>query len=162
MLTGQVHVLGLGLGAYRMFLVAVVVSITIALQLLVGRTRFGAQLRAAVDNRDAAAGLGIPINLLFSITFALGSALAALGGALGVEVLGLDPTFAFKYVVYFLLVVVVGGEGSILGSAVAAVALGVFDVIGKYYIPRVGGFLIYALMVVLLLVFPHGLFGRRR
>jgi branched-chain amino acid transport system permease protein len=162
MLTGQVHIFGLGLGAYRLFLVVVVVAITIALQLFVGRTRFGAQLRAAVDNRDAAAGLGIPIHTLFSVTFALGSALAALGGALGVEVLGLDPTFAFKYVVYFLLVVVVGGEGSILGSAVAAVALGVFDVIGKYYIPRVGGFLIYALMVVLLLVYPHGLFGRRR
>ncbi|HXT19207.1 MAG TPA: branched-chain amino acid ABC transporter permease [Thermoanaerobaculia bacterium] len=162
MLTGQVKVLGLGLGAYRLFLIAVVVAIAIALQLLVGRTRFGAQLRAAVDNRDAAAGLGIPINRLFSVTFALGCGLAALGGALGIEVLGLDPSFAFKYVVYFLLVVVVGGEGSILGSAVAAAALGVFDVVGKYYIPRVGAFLIYALMVALLLVFPQGLFGRRR
>jgi len=162
MLTGQVKVLGFGLGAYRLFLIAVVVAIAIALQLLVGRTRFGAQLRAAVDNRDAAAGLGIPINRLFSVTFALGCALAALGGALGIEVLGLDPSFAFKYIVYFLLVVVVGGEGSILGSAVAAAALGVFDVVGKYYIPRVGAFLIYALMVALLLVFPQGLFGRRR
>ena len=162
MLTGQVQVLGLGLGAYRLFLIAVVIAIAVALQLLVGRTRFGAQLRAAVDNRDAAAGLGIPINRLFSVTFALGCALAALGGALGIEVLGLDPSFAFKYIVYFLLVVVVGGEGSILGSAVAAVALGVFDVVGKYYIPRVGAFLIYALMVGLLLVYPQGLFGRRR
>ena len=162
MLTGQVHVLGLGLGAYRLFLVAVVVAIAFALHFFVGRTRFGAQLRAAVDTRDAAAGLGIPINRLFSVTFALGCALAALGGALGIEVLGLDPSFAFKYIVYFLLVVVVGGEGSILGSAVAAAALGVFDVVGKYYIPRVGAFLIYALMVALLLVFPQGLFGRRR
>ena len=162
MLTGQVQVLGLGLGAYRLFLIAVVVAIAVALHLLVGRTRFGAQLRAAVDNRDAAAGLGIPINRLFSVTFALGCALAALGGALGIEVLGLDPSFAFKYIVYFLLVVVVGGEGSILGSAVAAVALGVFDVVGKYYIPRVGAFLIYGLMIAILLVFPRGLFGRRR
>lgn len=160
-LTGQVHVLGLALGAYRLFLIAVVVAITIALHLLVGRTRFGAQLRAAVDQPDAAAGLGIPVERVFGVSFALGSGLAAVGGALGLDVLGLDPTFPFKYVVYFLLVVVVGGEGSIPGSAVAAVALGVFDVVGKYYLPGAGAFLIYALMVVLLLVFPHGLVRRR-
>jgi branched-chain amino acid transport system permease protein len=161
-LTGQVRVLGLELGAYRLFLIAVVVAITISLHLVVAHTRVGAQLRAAVDNRDAAAGLGIPVDRVFSGSFALGSALAALGGALGIDVLGLDPTFPSKYVVYFLLVVVVGGEGSILGSAVAAVALGVFDVLGKYYIPQAGAFFIYALMVVLLLVFPRGLFWRRR
>jgi len=161
-LTGQVHALGLDLGVYRLFLIGIVIAITLVLHLLVGHTRFGAQLRAAVDNRDAAAGLGIPVDHVFSVSFALGSGLAALGGALGIDVLGLDPNFAFKYMVYFLLVVVVGGEGSILGSAVAAVALGVFDVVGKYYIPGVGAFLIYALMVVLLLVFPGGLFRRRR
>jgi branched-chain amino acid transport system permease protein len=161
-LTGQLHVAGLDLGVYRLFLIAVVVAITLALHALVARTRFGAQLRAAVDHRDAAAGLGIPVDHLFSVSFALGSGLAALGGALGIDVLGLDPSFPFKYVIYFLLVVVVGGEGSIVGSAVAAVALGVFDVVGKYYIPSAGAFLIYALMVVLLLVFPGGLFRRRR
>jgi len=162
MLTGQVHVLGLELGAYRLFLIAVVVALTLTLHLLVGHTRFGAQLRAAVDDPGAAAGLGIPVDHVFSISFALGSGLAALGGALGIDVLGLDPYFTFKYMVYFLLVVVVGGEGSIVGSAVAAVALGVFDVVGKYYIPDLGGFLIYGLMVVLLLVFPGGLVRRRR
>jgi len=161
-LTGQVHVAGLDLGRYRLFLIALVVAITLSLHALVARTRFGAQLRAAVDHPDAAAGLGIPVDHLFSISFALGSGLAALGGALGIDVLGLDPSFPFKYVIYFLLVVVVGGEGSIVGSAVAAIALGVFDVVGKYYIPSLGAFLIYALMVVLLLVFPGGLFRRRR
>jgi len=161
MLTGQVHVGGLDLGAYRLFLIAVVVVITGALHALVGRTRFGAQLRAAVDNPDAAAGLGIPVDRVFTVSFALGSGLAGLGGALGIDVLGLDPTFPFKFMVYFLVVVVVGGEGSILGSAAAAIALGVFDVVGKYYIPSIGGFLIYGLMVGLLLVFPHGLFKAR-
>ena len=161
MLTGQVHVGGLDLGAYRLFLIAVVVVITGALHALVGRTRFGAQLRAAVDNPDAAAGLGIPVDRVFTVSFALGSGLAGLGGALGIDVLGLDPTFPFKFMVYFLVVVVVGGEGSILGSAAAAIALGVFDVVGKYYIPSIGGFLIYGLMVALLLVFPHGLFKAR-
>jgi branched-chain amino acid transport system permease protein len=161
-LTGQVHLAGIDLGRYRLFLIALVVAITLSLHALVARTRFGAQLRAAVDHADAAAGLGIPVDHLFTISFALGSGLAGLGGALGIDVLGLDPSFPFKYVVYFLLVVVVGGEGSIVGSAVAAVALGVFDVVGKYYIPSIGAFLIYALMVVLLLVFPGGLFRRRR
>lgn len=161
-LMGQVHVLGLDVGAYRLFLIGVVVAITLTLHLLVGRTRFGAQLRASVDHRDAAAGLGIPVEYVLSGSFALGSGLAGLGGALGIEVIGLDPMFPLKYVVYFLLVVVVGGAGSILGSAVAAVALGVFDVAGKYYLPSAGGFFIYALMVVLLLVFPYGLFRRRR
>ena len=99
---------------------------------------------------------------MFTISFAIGSGLAAVGGVLGVETLGLDFNFTFRYMVYFLLVVVVGGEGSIVGSAMAAISLGVFDVVGKYYFPSIGAFLIYALMVVLLLVFPHGLIRRGR
>jgi branched-chain amino acid transport system permease protein len=161
-LTGQIHVLGLGLGAYRLLLIGLVLAITVALHLLAERTRFGAQLRAAVDHPEAAAGLGIPVDRVFSLSFALGSGLAAVGGALGVDVLGLDPSFTFKYMVYFLLVVVVGGPGSIVGSAVAAVALGVLDVVGKYYAPSAGAFFIYAAMVILLLVFPHGLYRRTR
>jgi branched-chain amino acid transport system permease protein len=161
-LSGQIHVAGIDLGKYRLFLIAVVVAITVALHALIARTRLGAQMRAAVDQPAAAAGLGIPVDHLFTISFALGSGLAALGGVLGIDVLGLDPAFPFKYVIYFLLVVVVGGEGSIVGSLVAALALGVFDVVGKYYIPSIGAFLIYALMVVLLLAFPGGLFRRRR
>lgn len=159
-LTGQIHVLGVDLGAYRLFLIAFVVAITIALHVLIERTRFGAQLRAAVDQPDAAAGVGIPVGRVFSLSFALGSGLAAVGGALGVDVLGLDPSFTFRYMVYFLLVVVVGGPGSIVGSAVAAVALGVFDVVGKYYLPGAGAFLIYAAMVIVLLISPHGLVQR--
>ena len=161
-LTGQLHLLGVDLGVYRLFLIAMVVAITVSLHVLVERTRFGAQLRAAVDHPGAAAGLGIPVDRVFGISFALGSGLAAVGGALGVDMLGLDPNFTFKYMVYFLLVVVVGGQGSFVGSAVAAIALGVFDVVGKYYVPSVGAFLIYALMVILLLVFPHGLIRRAR
>jgi branched-chain amino acid transport system permease protein len=160
-LTGQVNVFGLDLGAYRLFLVALVVVITVVLVLLVERTRFGAQVRASVDNQQAAAGLGIDVNRVFSLTFALGSGLAGLGGALGIEVLGLDPTFPVKYVVYFLLVVAVGGAGAINGALVAALILGIFDVAGKYFVPEVGAFVIYVLMVVLLILFPRGLYGRR-
>jgi branched-chain amino acid transport system permease protein len=104
-----VHVLGLELGTYRLFLIAFVIVITLALGYLIERTRFGAQIRASVDNQEASAGLGIHVNRVFSLTFALGSGLAGLGGALGIPVLGLDPTFPLKYIVYFLLVVAVGG-----------------------------------------------------
>lgn len=160
-LRGQVSVLGLDLGAYRLFLIGVVAAITLALGYLIERTRFGAQIRASVDNRQAAAGLGINVGRVFSLTFALGSALAGLGGALGIDVLGLDPGFPVKYMVYFLLVVAVGGAGTIRGPLFAALTLGIFDVAGKYYVPEVGAFVIYALMVVLLLLFPSGLLGRR-
>lgn len=160
-LRGQVHVLGLDVGAYRLFLIGVVVLVTVALGLLIERTRFGAQIRASVDNQTASAGLGINVSLVFSLTFALGSGLAGLGGGLGIDVLGLDPTFPIKYMVYFLLVVAVGGAGTIKGPLLAAIILGVFDVAGKYYVPEIGAFVIYALMVVLLILFPAGLIRRK-
>ncbi len=160
-LKGQVRVLGMDLGAYRLFLIALVVAITVTLTWLIDRTRFGAQIRASVDNQQASAGLGINVDRVFGLTFALGSGLAGLGGALGIDVLGLEPTFPIKYMVYFLLVVAVGGAGTIKGPLVAALLLGVFDVAGKYYVPEIGAFVIYALMVVLLLIFPAGLYGRR-
>ncbi|HEY3180140.1 MAG TPA: branched-chain amino acid ABC transporter permease [Casimicrobiaceae bacterium] len=160
-LRGQVRVLGIDLGVYRMFLIGVVAALTLLLYFMLERTRFGSQVRASVDNATAAAGLGINVNRVFALTFALGSGLAGLGGGLGIDVLGLDPTFPLKYMVYFLLVVAVGGTGTIKGPLVAALILGVFDVAGKYFVPQVGGFVIYALMVVLLILFPAGLYGRR-
>jgi len=160
-LRGQVSFAGLEVGAYRLFLVATVVVATIALQLLVSRTRFGSQVRAAVDNAVAASGLGINVNRVFAVTFAFGSGLAGLGGALGIDVLGLDPTFPLKYMVYFLLVVAIGGAGTIKGGFVAAMILGICDVAGKYYVPQVGSFIIYFLMVALMIAFPAGLYGRR-
>jgi len=161
MLKGQVRVAGIDLGAYRLFLIALVVVITVALTALIERTRFGAQIRASVDNQQASAGLGIDVNRVFGLTFALGSGLAGLGGALGIDVLGLDPSFPLKFMVYFLLVVVVGGAGRMMGTLATAMLLGVLDVAGKYYVPQAGAFVIYAAMVVLLVAFPRGLFGRR-
>jgi branched-chain amino acid transport system permease protein len=160
-LRGQVHLLGLDLGAYRLFLLALVVLLAGALHALVARTRFGAQLRAAVDHRAAAAGLGIPVDRVFTLTFALGAGLAGLGGALGIDVLGLDPTFPLKYLVYFLLVVTVGGAGGVRGPAAAALLLGVVDVAGKYYAPGAGAFAIYGAMLLLLALYPAGLEARR-
>jgi branched-chain amino acid transport system permease protein len=160
-LRGQVRMLGLDLGTYRLFLIGVVVAVTVALTWLIERTRFGAEIRASVDNQQASAGLGINVERVFSLTFALGSGLAGLGGGLGIDVLGLDPSFPLKYMVYFLLVVAVGGAGTIKGPLFAALILGVFDVAGKYYAPQLGSFIIYVVMVAMLLVFPNGLVGRR-
>ena len=156
-LLGQVHILGLDLGAYRLFLIGVVATTMLGLMSLVTGTRFGAQIRACVDNAQVSAGMGIDVNRVFGVSFTLGSGLAGLGGALAIDVLGLDPTFPLKYLVYFLLVVVVGGAGSVVGTLMASIVVGVFDVAGKYYVPAVGSFVIYGLMLVLLLLFPAGL-----
>ena len=145
---------------FSAFLIVVGVVLTVGLQWLVGSTRFGTQLRASVDNPRVARGLGINVDRVFTLTFALGSALAGLGGALGIEMLGLDPGFPLKYIVYFLIVVAVGGSGNIKGSLLASLMLGVFDVAGKYYLPQIGAFVIYAVMVVMLIVRPQGFFGR--
>jgi branched-chain amino acid transport system permease protein len=161
-LSGRVEFAGVGLGRYRIFLILVCGAIALALHFGLVRTRFGARLRAAVDDGVVARGLGLPVGRLFSITFALGSGLAGLGGALGVEVLGLDPTFPLKYMVYFLVVVAVGGANSVAGPFLAALLLGVVDVAGKYWVPEIGAFIIYTAMVVLLLLRPHGLLAGAR
>lgn len=160
MLSGQIHVAGADLGVYRLFFVAIGLTLAALLQLLVSGTRFGASLRAAVDNPRAARGLGIDVDRIFVLTFALGSALAGLGGALGIEMLGLNPEFPIAYIVYFLIVVAMGGVGNIKGSLIAALVLGVCDVESKYYVPQIGAFMIYLVMVLTLVFRPQGLFGR--
>jgi len=160
-LRGSVTVLGLTFGAYRLFLISVALGITVLLIGALEYTRFGAQVRAAVDNQRMANGLGINVDGAFAFTFALGSGLAGIGGALAIEIVGLDPSFAFTYLIYVLIVVSVGGLGSIAGSFVAAILIGISDVAGKYYVPELGAFLIYLVMVALLMWRPSGLFGRR-
>jgi branched-chain amino acid transport system permease protein len=160
MLLGQFHLAGVDVGVYRLLLIVIGLVLAFGLQWMVARTGFGARLRAAVDNPRTARGLGIDVDRVFVATFALGSALAGLGGALGVEMLGLDPEFPIKYIVYFLIVVAVGGSGNIKGSLYASLILGICDVAGKYYVPQAGAFVIYAVMVVTLIFRPQGLFGR--
>jgi branched-chain amino acid transport system permease protein len=160
-LQGSVQFGGQSFAAYRLFLIAIGLLILGALVFLVERTRFGAQVRAAVDNQRMARGLGIDVDRAFMVTFALGGGLAGLGGALAIQVVGLDPTFALAYLVYVLIVVAVGGLGSIGGSFAAAAVLGISDMAGKYYFPWLGAFLIYLVMVALLMWRPAGLFGKR-
>jgi branched-chain amino acid transport system permease protein len=160
-LSGSFHVGGLSFAVYRMFLIGIALLITVALVAGLETTRFGAQVRAAVNNQRMARGLGINVDGLFAVTFALGSGLAGLGGALAIQIIGLDPSFALTYLIYVLIVVSVGGLGSVAGSFAAAVLLGVSDIAGKYYVPAIGAFLIYVVMIVLLMWRPSGLFGRR-
>jgi branched-chain amino acid transport system permease protein len=160
-LRGTVAVMGQSLGVYRLFLIGMSLVVTLVLVLALEYTRFGAQVRAAVDNQRMARGLGINVDWIFAVTFALGSGLAGLGGALAIEIIGLDHAFAFTYLVYVLIVVSVGGLGSIAGSFIAATLLGISDMAGKYYFPELGAFLIYLVMVTLLMWRPVGLFGRR-
>jgi branched-chain amino acid transport system permease protein len=160
-LSGSIPFMGLSFGVYRMFLIAAGLLVAIVLVAMLEYTRFGARVRAAVDNQRMAAGLGINVEAAFAITFALGSGLAGLGGALAIEIVGLDYWFAFGYLVYVLIVVSVGGLGSIGGSFAAAILLGMSDMFGKYYFPEIGAFFIYLVMVVVLMWRPAGLFGRR-
>lgn len=159
-LQGQIDFFGVGIGRYRLLIILVCGLLTMALQFALASTRFGSRLRAAVDDARVARGLGINVNAVFAVTFAVGSGLAGLGGALGAEILGLDPHFPLKFMIYFLIVVTVGGTSSITGPFIASLLLGIGDVAGKYYVPQFGSFVIYTIMIVVLIWRPQGLFSR--
>jgi branched-chain amino acid transport system permease protein len=160
-LQGQIDLGFMRYRTYSIALIAIGVAIAVGLWLGFERTRMGAQIRAAVDNRRMAESLGIDIDRLFMLTFAFGSGMAALGGGLGAEFLGLDPQYALKYLVYFLIVVAVGGLGRVTGVFYAALLIGVLDFALKKYLPQGGTLFIYALTILLLLWRPQGLFGAR-
>ena len=145
---------------YRVFLIVVGAGLVAALWYGFERTNIGAKIRAAVDNRRMAQSIGINVDRLFTLTFAVGSGLAALGGGLAIQLLGLTPSFAIIYLVYFLLVVAVGGSGSIWGTLAGALVLGICDTAGKYLFADAGSFAIYAVAVLILLIRPAGLYGR--
>jgi branched-chain amino acid transport system permease protein len=156
--------LDLGLMQYRtysVFLIVVGCLIMAGIWLAFERTRIGAQIRATVDNRRMAESIGINVDRLFTITFAFGGGMAAIGGGLGAEFLGLDPQYALKYLVYFLIAVSVGGLGRVAGVYYASLLLGVLDFVLKLYLPKGGTIFIYVLTILLLLWRPHGLFGRK-
>jgi len=159
--SGSLVFLGVNFAYYRLFLIATALAVTALLVAGLEWTRFGAQVRAAVDNQRMSRGLGIDVDRAFAITFALGSGLAGFGGSLAIAMVGLDPDFAFAYLIYVLIVVSVGGLASIGGSFAAAAVLGISDMAGKYYVPQLGSFLIYLVMVGVLMWRPAGLFGRR-
>jgi len=146
--------------SYRAFLILLGAALIAVLWYAFERTNIGAKIRAAVDNLRMAQSVGINTSRLFTLTFALGSGLAALGGGLAIQLFGLTPSFAVIYLVLFLIVVAVGGLGSLKGTLLAALVLGVFDTAGKYLLADAGGFFIYAVTVAVLLVKPAGFYGR--
>lgn len=156
-LQGQYQFMGVGLGRYRSLLVFSGLAVMVLLLLGLSRTSYGARVRAAVDNARAAQGMGINVQRLFFLTFSLGCGLAGVGGALSLELLGMEPAFALKYMIYFLMVVAVGGAGTLTGPLLAALLIGVIDMAGKYYFPATGAFLVYVFMVLVLLLRPKGL-----
>jgi len=159
--SARVELLGTWTTGYRVFVMAAGIVALVLLLALFHRTLFGARVRAAVDLRGTAESIGINVSRLFALTFGLGAACAGLGGALAVGFLGLDPSFPLKYLVIVLMVVAIGGPGSIVGSFVAALFLGTADALFKYYLPAVGSFVIYALLVLSMVFLPHGLTRRR-
>jgi branched-chain amino acid transport system permease protein len=159
-LEGRVSILGASIGVYRIFTIVLCGLLTIGLQFVLAKTRFGSRLRAAVDDGRVARGMGIDVTKIFALTFAVGSGLAGLGGALSTGIISMDPTFPLKYMIYFLIVISVGGTTTITGPFFASLLLGVADVAGKYYVPAVGGFIIYTIMVAVLILRPQGLFTK--
>jgi branched-chain amino acid transport system permease protein len=159
-LKGQFSLLGRDFPTYRVFIIAFSAVMVGLLWFGVERTRWGAMVRAAVDNRAMAQSVGIDTKKLFTLTFALGSALAGLGGGLGAEIIAIQPTYPFENLVYFLVVVAVGGLGSLRGPFVAALLIGIADTACKYWLPQFGAFPIYVATIAILLWRPAGLFGR--
>jgi len=146
---------------YRAFLIVLGLFLVAVLWYGFERTNIGARIRAAVDNRRMAESVGINVDLLFTVTFAIGSGLAALGGGLAIQLFGLTPYFAVLYLVLFLIVVAVGGLGSLKGTLMAALLLGIVDTAGKYLVAEAGGFFIYVITIIVLLLKPAGFYGRQ-
>ncbi len=157
---GQIEVAGRSFPTYRVVVIAASGVLIVALWLGLERTRWGAMVRAAVDNRAMAQSIGIDTRKLFTLTFALGSGLAALGGALGADLMAMTPTYPFEQLVYFLIVVAVGGLGTLRGPFLGALLIGVGDTACKYWVPQFGAFFIYVATMLVLLWRPQGLLGK--
>ena len=150
----------ISISAYRSFIILLSVTLAAVCWAILEFTDFGARLRAAVDNPRMARCIGIDVPLVFSVTFSVGCGLAAAAGVLGTQIMPLEPWYALEYLVPLLMVVAVGGLGSLKGSFYAALTLGIIDTFGRYYLPAVGAFVIYLAVVGLLLWRPQGVFAR--
>jgi branched-chain amino acid transport system permease protein len=160
-LKGQVKILDITLPAYRLALVGFGAAVIAGLWFVFDRTLFGARIRAAVDNRAMAQSIGINTSRLFAAAFGLGTGLAALGGGLGADILAIAPAYPLQYMVYFLIVVAVGGLRDIKGPFVAALAIGLSDTACRYLLPEAGSIFIFAFVFIVLIWRPNGIMERR-
>ncbi len=145
---------------HRIFVIGCGAIAALALWLLIDKTEFGVRLRASVDNSDMADSLGIRTEWIYAATFALAVGLGAFGGVVGAELMPIEPFYALRYMVTFLVVVSVGGAGSITGAIAASLLLGLADTTGKYLAPEYGEFFFYLVVILIVFLFPRGLFGR--
>jgi len=150
------------IAAHKLFVVAVGVVVAGALWFIIERTPFGVRLRAAVDNAAMAGALGVKTKAIYAVSFAMAIGLAALGGVMGAQLLPIEPYYALHYMVTFLVVVSVGGAGSINGALVAALLLGAVQTTGRYLVPEFGEFFFYLAVIAIVCVFPNGLMGRSK
>ncbi|UXM96317.1 branched-chain amino acid ABC transporter permease [Bartonella sp. HY329] len=161
-LQGSVDIGFRAIAAQRLFVIASGMIIALSLWLLIERTRFGIKLRAAVDNANMAQILGIKTQTIYTLSFALAIGLAAFGGIIGAELLPLNPYYAMRYMVTFLVVVSIGGAGSIPGALIACLLLGAIDTTGRYIVPEYGEFFFYLAVIIIVMCFPRGLVGRMK
>ena len=145
---------------HRIFVIVCGVVVAFLLWFLIEKTVFGVRLRASVDNSDMADSLGIRTEWIYAATFALAVGLGAFGGVVGAELMPIEPYYALRYIVTFLVVVSVGGAGSIAGAIAASLLLGFADTTGKYLAPEYGEFFFYLVVILIVFIFPRGLFGR--
>ena len=160
-LVGAVRGFGLIFPIYRLVVILIAVVIAVALWLLLDRTRLGAMIRAGVDDPDMARVVGIPVPWLFTIVFCLGAALAGFAGVIGAPILSVYPGLDFDMLPLALVVVILGGTGSLLGSLVGSFIIGVLYNYGQALLPELAYFVLFLPMVLVLLVRPQGLFGRQ-
>jgi branched-chain amino acid transport system permease protein len=159
LLTGSTRALGLTFPTYRLFLIAIGILVAIALWWVLHRTRWGVFIRAATMDRGMLSALGVNTRWLFTAVFALGAALAGLGGALAAPIVAVGPGLHVQVIIDAFVVVVIGGMGSVLGALVASLLVGIVNAFGILAIPGAAVVLTFALMAVVLIVRPHGLFG---
>ncbi|MDT3380455.1 branched-chain amino acid ABC transporter permease [Labrys neptuniae] len=149
------------IAAHKLFAIACGLAVALALWYLIEKTGFGIKLRASVDNAAMAASLGVRTTIVYAVSFAIAVGLAAFGGIVGAELLPIEPYYALRYMVTFLVVVCVGGAGSIPGALLACLVLGLVDTAGRYLLPEYGEFFFYLAVIAIVCVFPRGLMGRR-
>jgi branched-chain amino acid transport system permease protein len=161
-LQGPVDIGFRSIAAHKLFAVAVGVVVAGALWFIVERTPFGVRLRASVDDAAMAGALGVRTRIVYAVSFALAVGLAALGGVVGAQLLPIEPYYALRYMVTFLVVVSVGGAGSIPGALAACLLLGAIETTGRYLVPEYGEFFFYLAVIAIVCVFPQGLLGRAK
>jgi branched-chain amino acid transport system permease protein len=148
--------------AHRLFVIGCGAGVALGLWYFIERTAFGVKLRAAVDNAAMAAALGVRTEIVYAVSFAVAVGLAAFGGVVGAELLPIEPYYALRYMVTFLVVVSVGGAGSIPGALAACLLLGAIDTTGRYLMPEFGEFFFYLAVIAIVWLFPRGLAGRAK